>query len=47
MQAGIPIKVYHSNAGENDSLFIQKQGVMNKGEVAMFDNAYNKYALFD
>jgi hypothetical protein len=47
MQAGIPVKVYHSNAREHDSLFIQKQGVMNKGEVALFDKAYNNYALFD
>jgi len=47
MQAGIPIKVYHSNAREHDSLFIQKEGVMNKGEVALFDKAYNNYALFD
>lgn len=47
MQAGIPVKVYHSNAREHDSLFIQKQGVMNKGEVSLFDKAYNNYALFD
>ncbi|HIG32980.1 MAG TPA: IS4 family transposase [Flavobacteriales bacterium] len=47
MQAGIPVKVYHSNAREHDSLFIQKQGVMNKGEVALFDKAYNNYALFN
>lgn len=47
MQAGIPVKVYHSNAREHDSLFIQKEGVMNKGEVALFDKAYNNYALFD
>jgi hypothetical protein len=47
MQAGIPVKVYHSNAREHDSLFIQKQGVMNKGEVALFDKAYNNYSLFD
>lgn len=47
MQAGIPVKVYHSNAREHDSLFIQKEGVMNKGEVALFDRAYNNYALFD
>ena len=47
MQAGIPVKVYHSNAREHDSLFIQKQGVMKKGEVALFDKAYNNYALFD
>lgn len=47
MQAGIPIKVYHSHAREHDSLFIQKEGVMNKGEVALFDKAYNNYALFD
>lgn len=47
MQAGIPVKVYHSNAREHDSLFIQKEGVMRKGEVALFDKAYNNYALFD
>ena len=47
MQAGIPVKVYHSNAREHDSLFIQKEGVMNKGEVALFDKAYTNYALFD
>jgi hypothetical protein len=47
MQAGIPVKVYHSNAREHDSLFIQKEGVMNKGEVALFDKAYNNYALFN
>ena len=47
MQAGIPVKVYHSHAREHDSLFIQKEGVMKKGEVALFDKAYNDYALFD
>lgn len=47
MQAGIPVKIYHSNAREHDSLFIQKQGLMNKGEVALFDKAYNNYALFN
>jgi hypothetical protein len=47
MQAGIPVNVYHSNAREHDSLFIQKEGIMNKGEVALFDKAYNNYALFD
>lgn len=47
MQAGIPVKVYHSHAREHDSLFIQQQGVVNKGEVALFDKAYNNYALFD
>lgn len=47
MQAGIPVRVYHSNAREHDSLFIQKEGVINKGEVALFDKAYNNYALFD
>lgn len=47
MQAGIPVKVYHSNAREHDSLFIQQQGVVNKGEVALFDKAYNNYGLFD
>ena len=47
MQAGIPVKVYHSSAREHDSLFIQQQGVVNKGEVALFDKAYNNYALFD
>jgi len=47
IQAGIPVKVYHSNAREHDSLFIQKEDVINKGEVALFDKAYNNYALFD
>ncbi len=47
LQAGIPVKIYHSNAKEHDSLFIQQQGVVNKGEVAVFDKAYNNYALFD
>ncbi|UAM98370.1 IS4 family transposase [Polaribacter litorisediminis] len=47
MQAGIPVKVYHSNAREHDSLFIQKEGVMKKREVALFDKAYNNYAPFD
>ncbi len=47
MQAGIPVKVYHSHAREHDSLFIQHQDVVNKGEVALFDKAYNNYALFD
>jgi hypothetical protein len=47
MQAGIPVKVYHSHAREHDSLFIQHHDVVNKGEVALFDKAYNNYALFD
>ena len=47
MQSGIPVKVYHSHAKEHDSLFIQHQDVMNKGEVAVFDKAYNNYSLFD
>ena len=47
MEAGIPVKVYHSHAREHDSLFIQHQDVMKKGEVALFDRAYNNYALFD
>jgi hypothetical protein len=47
MQAGIPVKVYHSNAREHDSLFIQKEGVMKKGELALFDKAHNNYGLFD
>ena len=47
LQAGIPVKIYHSNAREHDSLFIQKEGVMRKGEVAIFDKAYNNYALFN
>jgi hypothetical protein len=46
MQAGIPVKVYHSHAREHDSLFIQHQDVVNKGEVALFDKAYNNYGLF-
>lgn len=46
MQAGIPVKVYHSHAREHDSLFIQHLDVVNKGEVALFDKAYNNYALF-
>lgn len=47
MQAGIPVKIYHSNAREHDSLFIHHQDVMNKNEIAVFDKAYNDYALFD
>ncbi|MCF6278790.1 MAG: IS4 family transposase [Flavobacteriaceae bacterium] len=47
MQAGIPVKVYHSDAREHDSLFIQHQDVARKGEVLLFDKAYNNYALFD
>jgi hypothetical protein len=47
MQAGIPVKVHHSDAREHDSLFIQREGVVGKGEVALFDKAYNNYALFD
>ena len=47
LQAGIPVKVYHSNAREHDSLFMHHQDVMNKGEVALFDKAYNNYGLFD
>lgn len=47
MQAGIPVKMHHSDAKEHDSLFIQRQGVANSGEVLLFDKAYNDYALFD
>ncbi len=47
MQAGIPVKVYHSDAKEHDSLFIQHQDVAQKGEVLLFDKAYNNYQLFD
>jgi hypothetical protein len=47
MQAGIPVKVHHSDAREHDSLFIQREGIVGKGEVALFDKAYNNYALFD
>ncbi len=47
MQAGIPVNVYHSHAREHDSLFIQRKGVVNPGEVALFDKAYNNYRLFD
>jgi len=47
MQAGIPVKVYHSDAKEHDSLFIQHQGVANASEILLFDKAYNNYALFD
>jgi len=47
LQAGIPVKVYHSSAKEHDSLFIQHQDVVNKGEIAVFDKAYNNYKLFD
>ena len=46
LQAGIPVKVYHSHATEHDSLFIQHQGVVKKGEVVVFDKAYNNYKLF-
>ena len=47
MQAGIPLKVYHSDAKEHDSLFIQHKDVARKVEVLLFDKAYNNYALFD
>lgn len=47
MQAGIPVKVYHSDAKEHDSLFIQHQDVAQKGDVLLFDKAYNNYQLFD
>ena len=47
IQTGIPVKVYHSDAREHDSLFIQREGVVGKGEIALFDKAYNNYALFD
>lgn len=47
MQAGIPVKVYHSDAKEHDSLFIQNQDVAQKGDVLLFDKAYNNYQLFD
>ncbi len=32
MQAGMLVKIYHSHAREHNSLSIQHQGVMNKGE---------------
>ncbi|MDT0293558.1 IS4 family transposase [Mesonia ostreae] len=47
LQAGIPVKVYYSDAREHDSLFIQNQDVVHKNEIAVFDKAYNNYALFD
>ena len=47
LQAGIPVKVYHSHAKEHDSLFIQNEEVVHKNEIAVFDKAYNNYALFD
>jgi len=47
LQAGIPVKVYHSDAREHDSLFVQDQDVVHKNEIAVFDKAYNNYALFD
>lgn len=47
LQAGIPVKIHHSNAKEHDSLFIQHEGVANKGELLLFDKAYNNYQLFD
>ena len=47
LQAGIPVKVYHSNAREHDSLFIHHQDIMKKDEVAVFDKAYNDYSLFN
>jgi hypothetical protein len=47
LQAGIPVKVYHSDAKEHDSLFIQNEDVVHKNEIAVFDKAYNNYALFD
>lgn len=47
LQAGIPVKVYHSHAREHDSLFIQNENIVHKNEIAIFDKAYNNYALFD
>lgn len=47
LQAGIPVKVYYSDAKEHDSLFIQNEDVVHKNEIAVFDKAYNNYALFD
>src|SRR5690554_6236358 len=46
LQAGIPVKVYHSDAKEHDSLFIQNEDVVHQNEIAVFDKAYNNYALF-
>ena len=46
LQAGIPVKVYHSHATEHDSLFIQHKDVVAPGEIALFDKAYNNYKLF-
>lgn len=47
LQAGIPVKVYHSHAKEHGSLFIQNENVVHKNEIAVFDKAYNNCALFD
>lgn len=46
LQAGIPVKVYHSHAREHDSLFLQNEDVVHENEIAVFDKAYNNYALF-
>ena len=47
MQAGIPVKIYHSNATEHDSTFIHHKDIMKPNEVAVMDKAYNNYELFD
>ncbi|MDR9449530.1 MAG: IS4 family transposase [Psychroflexus sp.] len=47
MQAGIPVKVYHSHATEHDSMFIHHKDIMKPNEVALMDKAYNNYKLFD
>lgn len=47
LQAGIPVKVYHSHAREHDSLFIHNENIVHKNEIAVFDKVYNNCALFD
>ena len=47
MQAGIPVKIYHSDAKEHDSTFIHHKDIMRPNEVAVMDKAYNSYELFD
>ena len=46
-QAGIPVKIYHSYATENDSTFIDHKDIMKPNELAVMDKAYNSYQLFD
>ena len=47
LQSGIPVEICHSHATAHDSLFIHREGFMNKGDVGLFDKAYNDYEAFD